>query len=129
MGRTSFFLSALVLATFLNGCGSQSVEIGTATSESQSTLFTAIAKGNLDTVKDEIARDETLLDQKEGSLIQTPLHMAARSGQTEIVQFLIESGADVNARDAYGQTPLSVAMDQEADDELIQLLKDSGADD
>jgi len=34
------------------------------------------------------------------------LHLAAQKGFTDIVKLLIESGADVNAKNDYGLTPL-----------------------
>lgn len=39
----------------------------------------------------------------------TPLHIAARQGNTELVQLLLLKGADKDALDGYGQIPLSVA--------------------
>ncbi|MCY4581173.1 MAG: ankyrin repeat domain-containing protein [Chloroflexi bacterium] len=36
----------------------------------------------------------------------TPLHLAARSGQAEMLQALLELGVDVDPRDATGHTPL-----------------------
>lgn len=37
---------------------------------------------------------------------KTPLHHAAQWGQEEALDFLIECGADVNAADFIGDTPL-----------------------
>jgi ankyrin repeat protein len=39
----------------------------------------------------------------------TPLHLAARDGRVDLVQLLIERGADVNARNHRGATPLHYA--------------------
>jgi ankyrin repeat protein len=39
----------------------------------------------------------------------TPLHFAADRGHIEIVNILIANGADVNAVDEEGQTPLMIA--------------------
>ncbi len=38
------------------------------------------------------------------------LHGAAYIGANEIIKFLVERGADINAEDKFGQTPLSIAM-------------------
>ena len=40
----------------------------------------------------------------------TPLHHAALKGQKEVVELLIEKGADVNAKDDVGRTPLDWAI-------------------
>ncbi len=40
----------------------------------------------------------------------TPLHMAARRGNAEIAEALIECGADLEARDSLGDTPLRRAV-------------------
>ena len=40
----------------------------------------------------------------------TPLHEAALRGHKEIVELLIAKGADVNAKDDGGMTPLAVAI-------------------
>jgi uncharacterized protein len=39
----------------------------------------------------------------------TALHGAARLGSNAMIQFLVEKGANINAKDKYGQTPLSLA--------------------
>ncbi len=54
----------------------------------------------------------------------TPLIYAARDNYLEIAKFLIEQGANVNAKNMYDQTPLSVA---EGKTEMINLLKSHGA--
>ena len=51
---------------------------------------------------------------------------AAKSGRTQLVQLLIASGADVNARNNYGQTVLMHAARWNRT-EIAQLLRDAGA--
>ena len=41
---------------------------------------------------------------------QTALHSAVFMGWTDIVKFLAEKGANLNAKDKYGQTPVSMAL-------------------
>lgn len=41
--------------------------------------------------------------------LQTPLHLAARSGEWELVKYLIESKADPEMKDSEGKTGLDIA--------------------
>lgn len=53
---------------------------------------------------------EPCLVKSTSSGLETPLHMAVRSGSSKIVQLLLQHGADHNARDAQGMTPLAHAI-------------------
>jgi uncharacterized protein len=41
---------------------------------------------------------------------QTALHAAVYMGYTEVIKFLASKGANMNAKDKYGQTPISIAL-------------------
>jgi hypothetical protein len=56
-----------------------------------------------------------------------PLDLAACEGETSTIKVLIDEGADVNAKDAAGQTPLHLAAIKENSD-VVKLLIDGGAD-
>lgn len=59
----------------------------------------------------------------------TALHFAARDQKAQIVEILIQSGADVNALDSFGNTPLWRAiMNDRVDVEVIGILLRNGAD-
>lgn len=51
----------------------------------------------------------------------TPLHLCCQWGLEQVVQTLIEHGADVNVRDAEGKTPVHVAI-QNQHSQIISLL-------
>lgn len=58
---------------------------------------------------------------------RTPLHLAAWGGYREIIERLIEAGADVNARDADGRTPLIYMAPWCTRPDVAQLLLTHGA--
>jgi len=58
---------------------------------------------------------------------RTSLHHAAESGNGELVRFLVEHGAEVNAADSRGQTALLVASEC-ADANAVETLLSHGAD-
>ena len=63
-------------------------------------------------------------DRKNGN---RPLHIAAQNGHLELVKFLLGAGAEVNARNAGGQTALHMATSYDLD-AVVKLLNDAGAD-
>ncbi len=56
----------------------------------------------------------------------TPLFWAILYGETDIVKFLAEKGADVNAVAENGKTPLSVASES-GNEGIVEILKSNGA--
>ena len=54
----------------------------------------------------------------------TPLHAAALTGQTEAVELLIDKGADLNAENENGVTPLQMAA-QQGHPAIVELLQKS----
>jgi ankyrin repeat protein len=55
----------------------------------------------------------------------TPLHRAAVAGHTEAAEVLIGKGADVNAKDKQGRTPLSLA-EARRHTEIAEMLRKHG---
>jgi uncharacterized protein len=55
-----------------------------------------------------------------------PLHSAVAAGSREIVAALLLAGADVNARQEGGHTPL-MGAEASGDEEMVRLLMDHGA--
>jgi ankyrin repeat protein len=59
----------------------------------------------------------------------TALHVAAQQHELEMMRELLRAGADVNARNIYGNTPLWVAVfASKGQGDAIQLLLAAGAD-
>ena len=57
---------------------------------------------------------------------ETPLHAAARRGcRNQILQMLIDHGAEVNAKDAAGSTPLALARSKERS-RVVEFLRERG---
>ncbi len=60
---------------------------------------------------------------------RTPLHLAAQHALPAATRLLLSAGADPDACDAGGLTPLHLAADRRRDSaETVQVLLDAGAD-
>ncbi|WP_347219407.1 ankyrin repeat domain-containing protein [Chryseobacterium sp.] len=57
-----------------------------------------------------------------------PLHFSIQERMFNVIQLLIEKGADVNLQDdLYGNTPIAVAIGKTQDKEIIEYLASKGA--
>ena len=62
-----------------------------------------------------------------GTVFASPIHEAAVAGDVELVEILIENGADVDDRDVHGYTPLLLAI-QAGHTDIAKVLIAGGAD-
>lgn len=64
----------------------------------------------------------TLADQRGWYLI----HHAAAAGNTKMIEFLVERGADPNAHTRYDETAWGVAEDHNVDPAVLELIESLG---
>ncbi|MFK7973748.1 MAG: ankyrin repeat domain-containing protein [Rickettsiaceae bacterium] len=86
-------------------------------------LIRSIKENNIECVKIITNSTPELVDQKEETLWQTPLHFAARLGQNEILEFLIENSKELNPLDIKGFTPLDYALKEGQIFTVLLLMK------
>lgn len=57
-----------------------------------------------------LAQHKATIDIRDATSGNTPLHTAAKWGQTECGQYLLDNHADINAQNLIGETPLARAV-------------------
>jgi hypothetical protein len=68
-------------------------------------IFEAVENGNISYVKKILGEHPELVNSQNDNG-NYPLHLAARNGIREIIELLIDNGADCNSKDNTGETPL-----------------------
>ncbi len=96
-------------------------------------IINALEEGDINQLESLFEGDPNLLTASLADLGNTALHLAVRNEGMKnkkhgpkVVEFLLEKGADVNAKNRAGQTPLHLAVTYCP--ELIKLLLEKGAD-
>jgi ankyrin repeat protein len=91
-------------------------------------IFSAIAVGDLELIRNLVSRDREALDRRMSRFEHghTPLHFAMSLKRHDILDLLIGLGADLEAEDAHGQTPLATAM-VHGDRDAMRRLHEAGA--
>ncbi len=91
-------------------------------------IFSAIAIGDLDLIQKVVEQNPEALDRRMSRFEhgQTPLHFAMNRKRYDILDLLIELGADLEGEDTTGQTALAVAM-LRGDGEAMSRLHAAGA--
>lgn len=90
-------------------------------------IFHAIRNNDISRVKALLEKDTSLVNFKDDSG-RTPLHYAIITGNTGIVELLINHEADLSARNSDGDTPLNFALVLSRNKELIDILLERSAD-
>jgi ankyrin repeat protein len=98
------------------------VQLLRQSADSADAIVDAVRAGDLARVQSALAADAGALNRKDTRFGATPLHWAALKGNVEIVKFLVAKGADQNATNRDGETPLRVA-ERAKRSEVIALLK------
>ena len=121
-----------IAALVLVGCGEsqQSVPQAEAKPEPPTakapdiSIHDAAALGNIEAVKQHLAAGTDVHSKRGG---RTVLHNAVSSrGRKEIVELLINKGANVNSKDVFGVTPLHLAA-LGGKTEIAKILIENGA--
>lgn len=90
-------------------------------------VYSAMSLGSADLLRSLVEHDPEVLDRRmsrfENSL--TPVHFAIKQGRPDMVSLLIELGADLEAADGNGHTPIEAAM-LAGDKESVQRLQAAG---
>lgn len=89
-------------------------------------LARAILRGDLESIKTEITRGADLARCRDIRHSDSSLHMAAAGGHTNVVEYLIERGADPGQKNMHGSTPLARACERN-DHRMARLLIEAGA--
>lgn len=131
---SAFIMAAMILSTV--ACGSNNEKASSEKEQApaiQETvkppamdIHAATFMGDMDAIRQHIAAGSDL-NLKEPTVGSTPLISAAVFGKTEVVQALIEAGADVNLQNNEGSTALTSAAFL-CRTEIVQALLDAGAD-
>ena len=114
--------------TLLSGCGNSgstakvdvpTVDLSQFSPREQ--VFECVRKGDLRTLESLIQSDPRLVNVR-GPARATPLHFAAVAGETKIVKFLLDHGANPRLEDEDGFTAAARAA-QEGNDAIASLLR------
>lgn len=91
-----------------------------------SDIFTACKRGDLDDVKQIIEKNPGTVGEKDAKGM-TPLHWASHYARLDVMKYLIDHKADVNALNENGESPIFNAI-LSGKTEGVKLLIDSNAD-
>ena len=92
-------------------------------------LFADIDRGDVPAVVRRLDHGASLALLTPDAVRNTLLHSAVKANSLDLLQLFVAKGADVNAQNAYGETPLHISLDKSArNPDLVSYLLSQGAD-
>jgi len=88
-------------------------------------LFQACRVGSLDGVQQKLREFPEKLNAKDSTLFETPLHIASKWNQSEVVKLLLDTGCNLNSASAKGDTALHLASRKGYED-IVGLILEAG---
>ena len=120
MNLAKRFGCILIFGLFFGGTGLWGQEV------LEDRVVQALREGNVELVQGYF--DSTgAVEARDARLGLTPLMIAARKGHVPLVKYLLEKGADVNAKTLLNETALLLAIEN-GQPETAEILLDNGAD-
>ena len=95
MGVRYIFIIFLVIPILLSSCSARR----------NNNIFDAIKNGNISDVKSITKNNRLSLKERDINL-NSPLHIALENQNPEIINYLLDQGADVNHENAWSESPL-----------------------
>ena len=109
------FVVATAIAIFCQGC------VLSAQHSAFRPIHSYAKAGDVEHVAEELAKDPHVLNLPDDSGF-TPLHLAAARCRTNVVEFLLEKGADVERKSKDGSRPLHLAAQEGCTNVVTMLL-------
>ncbi|KAL8910597.1 MAG: hypothetical protein Q9171_004136 [Xanthocarpia ochracea] len=119
------YAAAFGLTSIVNYLLNEGVDVNQANRSAITALISAVAAGNVDTVRALLAADADV-NKGDNWWGVAPLVRAAGAGYVDTVRALLAANADVDRVPLYADTPLMKAADK-GHDEIVQILLDNEA--